>query len=183
MTNIQLSSRSDEWYTPSYILDMVHETIGSIDLDPASSEQANLVVKAAKYFTREDNALSIEKWTKVPATVFLNPPGGKLGNKSLTALFWQRLVDLRTAGLLSEAIFMGFSLEHMAVTQSCSLSICNFPVVIPRKRIRFVSPEGTFNSPTHSNVIVYIPGIENNTSRFKEVFGQLGAILHPDTPA
>ncbi|MGL5074483.1 MAG: DNA N-6-adenine-methyltransferase [Waterburya sp.] len=183
MTNIQLSSRSDEWYTPSYIIDRVHQVIGLPDLDPASSKTANQTIKAKKYFTREDNALLKTHWADRPVSVFLNPPGGKLGNKSLTAMFWQKLMDLRAEGLLSEAIFMGFSLEHLAVTQSCTYSVGHFPIVIPAKRIRFVSPQGTFNSPTHSNVIAYIPGIENNTQAFKNVFGDLGIIMHPDQPA
>ncbi len=182
MSNIQLSSRSDEWYTPSYIIDRVHQVIGLPDLDPASSAAANQVIQAKKYFTRENNALE-QTWANQPVSVFLNPPGAKLGNKSITALFWQKLMDLRAKGLLSEAIFMGFSLEHLAVTQGCTYSVGHFPIIIPAKRIRFVSPQGTFNSPTHSNVIAYIPGIENNTQAFKAVFGDLGIIMHPDQPA
>jgi hypothetical protein len=182
MTNIQLSSRSDQWFTPHYIIDMVHEVIGKPDLDPASDARANEYIQAKRFINAEENAL-VSVWAKQPVSVYINSPGGKLGNKSLTALFWQKLMNLRADGLLSEAIFMGFSLEHLAVTQSCTYSICNFPIVIPRRRIRFVSPEGDYNSPTHSNVICYIPGIENNTQTFKKVFGELGAIMNPDMPA
>lgn len=181
MANIQLSSRSDEWYTPRYIIELIHQVIPNIDLDPSTSVQANKDIKAKRILTKEDNALVVP-WANMPVSIYLNPPGGKIGNKSMTALFWQRLMDLRSAGLLDEAIFMGFSLEHLAVTQSCDVSICNFPIVIPRKRIRFVSPDGCFNSPTHSNVIAYIPGLYNNTKLFKETFAQLGAIMFPDFP-
>jgi hypothetical protein len=182
MSNIQLSSRSEEWYTPSHIIDRVHQVLTEVDLDPASSLQANEYIKARRIITKEDNALNIS-WADQPVTIFMNPPGGKQGNKSMTALFWQKLMDLRDAGLLEHAIFMGFSLEHLAVTQSCSYSLCNFPIVIPRKRIRFVSPEGTFNSPTHSNVICYVPGLTNETQSFKDVFGDLGSIMFPQNPA
>lgn len=179
MTNIQLSSRTDQWFTPPWVMDLVHEAIPVIDLDPASCQMANVNVKAKRFFTAEDDALS-QVWSKVPVTVFLNPPGGKTGNKSNVALFWRKLMEFRANGLLEEAIFMGFSLENMQVTQSDGgLSICDFPLVVPKKRIKFVSPEGTYNAPTHSNVIVYIPGISNNTSRFKAVFGSIGAIMHP----
>ena len=183
MTQIQLSSRSDRWFTPKYITDLVHEVLPQIDLDPASCHQANQLIKAKKFFNSDDNALNIERWAKVPVTIYLNPPGGKLGNKSITGLFWQRLMALRGEGLLKEAIFMGFSLEHLAVTQGYDPSVCNFPVCLPRKRIRFVSPDGNFNSPTHSSVIAYIPGISNNTRQFKDVFSELGAIMNPDQPA
>jgi hypothetical protein len=179
MTNIQLSSRSDEWYTPPYIIDLVHEVIPQIDLDPASSIQANETIKANRILTRADDALSCE-WSNIPLTIYLNPPGGKLGNKSNVTLFWQKLMKLRSDGLLQEAIFMGFSLENLQVTQGLDcLAIANFPIVIPAKRIKFVSPQGEYNSPTHSNVIAYIPGIDNNTSLFKQVFSQIGLIMHP----
>jgi hypothetical protein len=177
MTSIQLSSRSEEWYTPPYVIALVHKVLGTIDLDPASSEQANKVVRATRIITK--NSLTAE-WTEgVPVSVYLNPPGGKVGNKSNTALFWQKLMDLRDSGMLEHAIFMGFSLEHLSVTQSCSLSLCDFPIVIPKRRIKFVSPEGLFNSPTHSNVIAYVPGLTNNTTQFKHTFGVLGKGMFP----
>jgi hypothetical protein len=182
MSNIQHSSRSDRWFTPRYIIDMVHEVIPHIDLDPCSEESANEIVQASRYITKEEDGLAVN-WAKYPVTVFLNSPGGKAGNKSMSALFWQRLIDLRDEGLLIDAIFMGFSLEHLAVTQNCSESLCNFPICIPRRRIKFVSPEGTYNCPTHSNVVAYIPGLVNETQRFKEVFSEIGAIMYPDMPA
>lgn len=175
MSNIQHSSRSDEWYTPAYLVELAREVLGEIELDPASSEAANKTVRAKRYLTEQDDALSC-CWTKTPVSIYINPPGGKLGNKSMTALFWQRLLDVRCAGLLDHAVFMGFSLEHLAVTQGCTQSMVEFPFCIPAKRIRFVSPDGCFNSPTHSNVIVYVPGLTNVTSRFKEIFSQLGAV-------
>jgi len=79
---------------------------------------------------------------------------------------------------------MCFSVEHLQSTQQCvdkygnRQSVADFPVCIPSKRLRFVSPEGEFNSPTHANAIVYVPGISNNTSTFKEVFSPLGIIIH-----
>lgn len=181
MTNIQLSSRSDEWYTPDWLVDLVHQVLPTIDLDPASCEQANSHIRAKRIITKEQDALSTT-WATSPATVYLNAPGGKIANKSSVAIYWQKLMDLRERGLLSEAIFMGFSLENLQVTQGLScLSMADFPLVIPAKRIKFVSPAGAFNAPTHSNVIVYVPGIENNTSTFKAVFSAVGAVLHPST--
>jgi len=179
MTNVQLSSRSDEWYTPPYIIDLVHQVIGKPDLDPASSVQANETIKAGRILTKVDDALSCD-WTNIPITVYLNPPGGKINNRSSVALFWQKLMGLRTDGLLLEAIFMGFSLENLQVTQNLDcLAIADFPIVIPSKRIKFVSPDGDYNAPTHSNVIAYIPGITNNTSKFTQVFSTLGKLMHP----
>ena len=161
-------------------MDLVHQVIPVIDLDPASSISANKTIEARRIITKELDALSVS-WAHLPVSIYLNPPGGKTGNKSNVQLFWDKLMVFRESGLLEHAIFMGFSLENLQVTQGgeSKLSICDFPIVIPSKRIKFVSPGGQFNAPTHSNVIVYIPGLTDNTSLFREVFSQIGAIMHP----
>jgi hypothetical protein len=179
MPNIQHSSLTANWFTPFYLVKKVHQVIGIPDLDPASCEKANQAIKAKRIFTKKDNALNQNWQQSTPISIYLNPPGGKQSNKSLASLFWQKLVNLRDAQMLEEAIFLGFSIEHLAVTQSCSMSICDFPICIPKKRIKFVSPEGNFSSPTHSNVIAYVPGILDNTSTFKQVFSDLGKVLQP----
>ena len=45
---------SDENYTDSKDLDLVHQFYGYPDLDPFSCELANQTVKAKKYFTVKD---------------------------------------------------------------------------------------------------------------------------------
>jgi len=44
-----------EWYTPLDYINAVREVMGDIDLDPASCIEANTIVKAKKYFTKEEN--------------------------------------------------------------------------------------------------------------------------------
>jgi hypothetical protein len=179
MSNIQHSSRSDEWYTPKYLIDKSRLVLNEIDLDPASNEYANLTVNATKILTKKENGL-ISKWSDIPINVFLNPPGGKVMNKSYSSLFWKRLMIHRSQGLLNHSIFLGFSLEQLQTTQNCKLgSICNFPICIPKKRIKFVSKDGNFNAPTHSNVIVYIPSIENKTQLFYNTFEEIGMLMMP----
>jgi ParB family chromosome partitioning protein len=178
MTLILLSSRSDEWYTPSHIVELSRTVLGEIDLDPASCQFANETVKAKRYIDAKEDGLS-SSWGTSPVTVFLNPPSGRYEGKSLMKQFWQKLVDTRNAGMLEQAIFVGFSLEQLQVTQNCTESIGSYPICIPRRRVKFVSPSGTFNSPTHGQVIAYIPGNTNVTSKFYEVFGALGNCLSP----
>lgn len=178
--NIQHSSRTDNWSTPKSIVEMIHEVIGEPDLDPASSEINNRYIQATRIITAKENGLTTD-WISdlTPISIYVNPPGGKIGNKSMTKLFWQRLMEYRNAGLVTEAIFMFFSVEGLQNTQSLITSATDFPICIPAKRIKFVSECGSKNQPSHSNAIVYVPGLVNSTDTFYRVFKELGAIMVP----
>src|SRR5262249_14864109 len=62
MRNAGFNSNWDvEWYTPKKYIEAVRDVLGGIDLDPASCERANEVVKAAKFYTATQNGLN-EPW-------------------------------------------------------------------------------------------------------------------------
>lgn len=101
--------KSNEWYTPSYIIEAARKVLGTIDLDPASCEQANQVVRATRFYTKEDNGLA-QDWS---GNVWLNPPyssikstkglgGGKL--RGPTRLFIAKLLNDFEDGNVSQAI-------------------------------------------------------------------------------
>ena len=50
-------SSENEWYTPPECLKAVYDVLGSIDLDPASSDAAQKIVRAKAYFTKEQDGL------------------------------------------------------------------------------------------------------------------------------
>ncbi len=176
---VQHSSKHSNWITPSYIIKMVTEVLGEIELDPASDNIANEIVQAKKYYTQKDDSLNMKKWCSTPKTIYLNPPGGKVNNQSLSALYWGKLMQHLEAGLVKHAIYMGFSLEQLRVTQNYHKhSIPDFPVCIPRQRIKFLDP--TMNGrerPSHANVIVYIPGRISRTIVFRDVFEDIGKTM------
>ncbi len=64
------NSHNSEWYTPERYIESARKVLGNIDLDPASSEEANKVVNADRYYTETDNALQ-KTWA---GKVWLNPP-------------------------------------------------------------------------------------------------------------
>lgn len=66
-------SNSVEWYTPEAYIESARSVLGVIDLDPASCEFSNRVVKAGEFYTLEDDGLS-QDWR---GRVWLNPPYGK----------------------------------------------------------------------------------------------------------
>ncbi|WP_438028961.1 hypothetical protein [Sorangium sp. So ce233] len=180
------SSKTSEHYTPPLIVEPSRATLGRIELDPASCELANTVVRAERIYTEADNGLELP-WS---GAVFCNPPGGKEGNDSVQATWWFRLAEQWMRGEVEAAIFVGFSVEVLQVTQ-CDrprgLPVpAELPHCFPSRRVAYLRERagallpGT--SPPHSSVIAYLPprgsaeawaaGVE----RFRESFGPLGVL-------
>lgn len=182
--NNRLTTRSVEHYTPREVVEAARELMGGIDLDPASCEAANRVVRATRIHTEEDNGLDYTWWGKV----FLNPPGGGLNTKSANwgwakdkktrsnaVLWWRTLCEQFAEGNVTEAIFLGFSLEIMQTSQGEGFApVQAFPHVVPVNRIRFLTPDGVGEQPTHSNVIVYLG---TNVGGFRDIFGKFGYVV------
>lgn len=52
--HVSNNSGKEEWYTPEYIMELVWSVFGRFpDLDPASCEKANEIVKAKQFYTKE----------------------------------------------------------------------------------------------------------------------------------
>lgn len=175
----QHSSATVEHYTPIEIIEAARLTMGGIDLDPATTERVNeLRVRAVNIYTKETDGLAGPWWGRV----WLNPPGGRVGNRSSAAVWWSKLANEYAAGRVKQAVFMGFSIELLATTQSAAIWPGNVPFCIPRKRIQFLREDspGVFEpgeSPTHSNVVIYLPPRnewETASSRFVDAFSDMG---------
>lgn len=184
--NIQHSSRTDRWHTPRPIIEMVQHVLDGIDLDPCSERAANKRVGAGRFYTAKDDGLSKswdEDWVYSdayvcsPVSVFVNPPGGKRDGESNARLWWRKLMAERAKGNIKHAIWLSFNLGHLQSTQGDTPSILDFPICVPRKRIRFLRPDGTpGTAPSHNNVVAYVPGLVDETARFLEVFRELGKV-------
>ena len=70
LNRLQSLTGEIEWYTPQKYVESVRKVLGIIDLDPASSEIAQQIVKAKKIYTQEQDGLKFP-WV---GKVFLNPP-------------------------------------------------------------------------------------------------------------
>ncbi len=187
--NAQHSSKSNEHYTPTEVVEAARATMGGIDLDPASCSKANDTVKAAHYFSKGIRPESLERnW--FGSNVFLNPPGGReFGKKGRpnSQLWWPKLVNEWASGRVGQAIFVGFSMEILQSAQNLSCqSPLEFPFCIPRKRLNFLDESGLpQGSPTHANVIVYLPTYPDPLERragilrFREAFASIGKVVVP----
>lgn len=149
--------------------------MGSIDLDPASTAEANAAVRAERFFTKEDNGL-LEPWR---GRIFLNPPGDDRG--LLPKAFWSKLCTEYIYGPVTEAIYLGFNLEQLVSLQTNTVgplvadpSPLWYPICVPRRRLPFRRPDGKIvKGNTHGSFVTYLGW---RTQRFTRVFSQIGDV-------
>lgn len=159
-------STNNEWYTPRPFLDAAHEVMGGIDLDPASNPLANEAVRAARYYTIDDDGYA-QPWL---GRVWLNPPYGTHEGESNQARWSRRLIDAYRAGNVSEAIL----LVNAVPGNAWFAPLKDFPICFPDGRIRFYNADTEAGQPTHSNALIYLGP---NVARFVKVFSRFGAVM------
>jgi hypothetical protein len=163
-------SGDPEWYTPAYVVEPVRQVLGTIDVDPASSDIAQRTVQATRFYTAQDNAL-LQAWH---GRVFLNPPF----LQPLVAHFVTRLVAEYRAGHVSEAILLTHNFTETAWFQRAEAAATR--MCFTTKRIKFVDPHGNRMRPTQGNVFFYFgPNVET----FTRIFRTFGRIHTPETEA
>lgn len=164
ITELLHSSKSNEWYTPIGIIDPIREVLGRIDLDPASCDEANEIIRAERYYTIKDDGLSQPWYGKV----FMNPPYGYfngLRGVSNAGAWTQHLIDLHEKGDVEEAIV----LVNANVGDTWWMNIIKtYPFLLVNRRIRYQAPkDGTKKSrPGKGNSLIYIG---ENKDRFREI--------------
>ena len=159
------SSKTNEWYTPARYVEAARQVMGGIDLDPASHELANQIVKAARFFDSSHSGL-LEDWH---GRVFLNPPYGKTKNRSNQEIWSTYLVKQYQLGHTTEAVL----LVNAVTDRKWFQKLWVYPICFTDHRIKFYNPTGTPNQPTHGNAFVYLG---QNSAGFIEVFRQFGTI-------
>ena len=164
------SSKSNEWYTPSHYIELVREVLGVIDLDPASCERANEMVKARAYYTKDFNGLN----TSWIGNVFCNPPYGKINGKSSQEIWLHKAQEEIDSGN-AENIIM---LLNACVGDRWFRDVYDYPLCFCYERIKFVSPAGDRQQPTKGNVFVLLQLFEDDVKdRFCNTFRKVGRIV------
>lgn len=170
MTSAQHHSKSNEHGTPLHILEMEREVFGGqIGFDPFSSPEFQANVRAVETSCTD----GMNFWPHYES-VHVNPPGGKWRNRSMAGLCWAHMLRQKFGHL----IWVAFNIEQLSVLQSYGpADPLSFPVCIPRKRLRFLRPDGSEGaSPPHASAIIYVPGDINRSGEFANVFSRIGSV-------
>jgi hypothetical protein len=161
MAHVKNNSGNNEWYTPSKFIESARLVMGSIDLDPASSDIANKIVKATKYHTIADSGLDSE-WF---GNVWMNPPYAR-------DLF-PKFIDKLVASQVTQYITL--TNNNTDTVSGAKLLRHSTIVCFVNKRIKFVAPDGTLGkSPLQGQIICY-KGRKPET--FVDNFSQYGTCL------
>ena len=160
--------KSNEWYTPARYIEAAREVMGTIDLDPASCELANRIVRAAHYYTKEDNGL-LQPWF---GNVWLNPPYGHTkGGVSMShqRAFAEKLLREYAAGKVNQAVILSLGNPNSVWFQP----FFDFVLCFYRGHIDFYRPDGTIGNFGFPLAFVYLG---SNEDRFIAGFSKFGRI-------
>jgi hypothetical protein len=148
--------------TPPYILQLVIQVLGAIDLDPCAENSK--CIPAHQHYTTENNSLK-QEWN---GRVFINPP------QEYAGLWVRKLIVEIELGRVTEAIAL-----VVAATDSEWLSelLATQAVCFWRGQIQFIRADYIATAPTQQPYVLVYWG--NNQEKFEQVFKDYGTVHVP----
>lgn len=156
------SSASNEWYTPSRYIEAAREVLGDFDLDPASSERANEIVRARAFYTAADDGLA-QDWH---GRVWMNPPYGGLAGDFVSCL-----VQHFNQGKVTAAIAL---LNAYTTDNDWFQPLWDHTLCYTDHRINYLSADGPVKGSTHGDVFAYLGP---DPVKFAARFAEFGAVV------
>ncbi len=160
-TTASSSYDSDEWYTPPEYIEAARKVMGGIDLDPASCAEAQKIVKAKRYYSKEQDGLT-KQWK---GRVWLNDPF------SLAGSFIEHLIEELDAGRTTQCVVLK---NNSTDTQWFHDLAPRGRVCMPRGRIGFLYPDGTPVKDNRQGQVFFYCG--PNERAFLKIFGEFGLV-------
>lgn len=150
----------NDWHSPPQIVQAARIAMGGIELDPASSPEANRIVGAERFYSVVEDGLT-QPWK---GKVWLNPPNGQLAPK-----FVRRFAYFYAQGFITKGILLLGT--HHLTTRWCRELLAWHPLgCLPALRLQF---SGSVGRPAHGSVILAL-GI--SMEDFGREFRHLGTI-------
>lgn len=159
------NSGENEWYTPREYVEAARAALGSIDLDPASSEIANKTVRAKHFFSITNDGLK-QKWG---GNVWMNPPYAQ----PLISQFAEAVSVKFVSGEINAACVLVNNATETAWFQAMLKAAS--AVCFPSGRIKFIDKDGNpSGAPLQGQAILYLG---DEVGDFTREFSRFGVIL------
>ena len=136
--------------------------IGDIDLDPASTEAANKIVGATKFYDKENDGLSKE-WS---GRVWMNPPYASELVKQFASKFAGHIISGEiTAGV----VLVNNSTDSQWFREliDCGASA----ILFVTGRVKFLDPQGNPGAPLQGQALIYFG---DKSEKFLAEFSKFG---------
>ena len=153
-----------EWYTPEKYVKSARLVMGSINLDPASSDMAQEHIKADSYYTEETDSLDKE-WF---GNIWMNPP---YENGAIT-----KFIDkLKDSDFESAVVLVNNATETKWFQSLASVAA---RICFVSSRIKFIDGEGNKSgTPLQGQAILLSTEDEEVKNRFTSEFSKHGFIV------
>lgn len=169
------NSGQNEWYTPSPYLEAARHVLDGFDLDPASSDTAQRLVQADRYYTAATDGIASD-WGDAQR-VWMNPPYAQPLIGQFIAKFTAHCTHPGRTGiaLVNNATDTAWGAELLSAADA---------VCFPTGRIKFLDMDGNpGGAPLQGQMIALVAGIflpselETYLGPFTAAFGGYGPVM------
>jgi phage N-6-adenine-methyltransferase len=162
--HVSNNSGDSEWFTPTEYVEAARKVMGQINLDPASTETANSIVKAEQFYCAKDDGLK-QRWH---GCIWLNPPYSQPAIEQ----FCTKVVEEFSAGRIEAACVLINNATETKFFQS--LARISTAICFPAGRIRFWHPEKESATPLQGQAVLYLG---NSPKLFIQAFKPFGFVV------